>query len=216
MSSEVKKAAKNVRTFVVVFLLGMAVCAAGAYAYRQELLHHAIAFPEGKTSINITVLEEAMDKNNELSTATYLYTDSMSVTDQNTLDKFNLPDVVMPLTQAAYILEFDGTVKAGYDLNNADVKLEGDKKIVVILPPAKVLSHETSDVKLVWEMQNICNPLHASEESGWINEEKAEMESRAISLGLFDEAEQNARATFKALFGETIPDDAELDIRFEA
>lgn len=173
------------------------------------------AHPEGKTDIDLTVLEESMEKNNELSTAKYLYTSSVSVTDQNTLSALGFDDIVLPFTDATYILEFDGEIKAGYKLDQAAVSKEGDSTIVVTLPPAEILSHETGDVKVVYEQQNIANPLKAGEESGWIEGQKDAMAERAESLGLYDEAQQNARVTFESLFSGAIPEDVTLEVRFQ-
>lgn len=173
-----------------------------------------VAHSEGKTDIDLTVLEESMEKNNELSTAQYLYTSSVSVTDQNTAEVFGT-EVVLPFTDATYIFEFDGTIKAGYDLQGVKPHLEGDDTVVIELPPAEILSHETGDVTCVYEQQNIANPLKAGEESQWIEAQKTAMVERAESLGLYDEAEQNARVTFESLFSEVIPEGATLDIRFQ-
>lgn len=173
-----------------------------------------VAHPEGKTDIDLTVLEESMEKNNELSTAQYLYTSSVSVTDQNTAEVFGT-EVVLPFTDATYIFEFDGTIKAGYDLQGVKPHLEGDDTVVIELPPAEILSHETGDVTCVYEQQNIANPLKAGEESQWIEAQKTAMVERAESLGFYDEAEQNARVTFESLFSEVIPEGATLDIRFQ-
>ena len=41
------------------------------------------------------------------------------------------------------------------------------------------------------------------------------MAERAESLGLYDEAERNAKVTFESLFSEVIPKGATLDIRFQ-
>ncbi|MBR3314566.1 MAG: DUF4230 domain-containing protein [Atopobiaceae bacterium] len=168
----------------------------------------------GKTTIDITVLEESMEKNNELSTAKYLYTDSIAIADQNTLDKFGFSDIVMPWTDATYILQFDGIVKAGYDLDKASVETKGDDTIVLTLPAPKILSHETDNVRLVYEEQNLMNPLHAGEESNWVSGKKGEMEDRAIELGLYEEAQQNAKVTFQSLFEPAIPEGATLEVVF--
>ena len=198
-------------------LFAAVVCVAIGVAVAGFVLPHMpfTGVAKGRTSIDITVLKESMERNNELSTAKYLYTDSIAITDQNTLDKFGLPDIVMPFTGATYVLQFDGVVKAGYDLDEASVDTEGDDTIVLTLPAPKVLSHETDNVKLVYEEQNIMNPLHAGEESSWMLGKKDDMEERAKSLGLYDEAQQNAKVTFQSLFEPAIPEGATLKVVFQ-
>lgn len=181
----------------------------------QGIQNANTAHPEGETNIDLTVLEESMEKNNELSTAKYIYTSSVSVTDQNTLAALGFEDIVLPWTKATYILEFDGEIKAGYKLDKATVTKEGDDTVVVTLPPVEILSHETGDVGVTYEQQNIANPLKAGEESTWIEGQKGAMVERAKSLGLYKEAERNAEVTFESLFSEAIPENATLEIRFQ-
>ena len=76
----------------------------------QHFQNADAAHPNGKTDIDLTVLKESMEKNSELSTAKYLYTSSVSVTDQNTTEVFGT-EVTLPFTDATYIFEFDGTIK---------------------------------------------------------------------------------------------------------
>ncbi len=193
-------------------LIGLAVAGVAFVAYQRT--QAASAHPEGRTDIDLTVLEESMEENNELSTAQYLYTDSISVTDQNTLGIIGRDDIALPFTDATYILQFDGTIKAGYDLSGADIRQEGEDTVVVTLPPVEILSHETGDVQVVYEQQNILNPLHLGEESSWIEGQKEAMEARAVSLGLYEKAQQNAKATFESLFENAIPKGVTLEMRF--
>lgn len=172
------------------------------------------AHSDGKTEIDLSVLKESMQKNSELSTAKYLYTSSVSVTDQNTMEVFGV-EVVLPFTDATYIFEFDGEIKAGYHLEDVKPFVEDGNTVVIELPPVDILSHETNDVTCMYEQQNIANPLKAGEESKWIESQKAAMVDRAKSLGLYDEAQQNAKVTFESLFEEAIPKGATLDVRFD-
>lgn len=168
-----------------------------------------------RTQIDITTLKESMEANNELSTARYLYTNSITVTDQNDLSAIGLSGVVLPFTDATYVLQYDGEISAGFKLDQADVYMEGDNTVVVSLPPVEILSHSTGEVELVYERQNIANPLHAGEESSWIEDQKTPMEDRARSLGLYDDARENAKVTFETLFAEAIPEGATIDVRFQ-
>lgn len=194
-------------------LIGLVIAGVALLAYQQT--RAAPAHSEGKTDIDLTVLKESMEDAQQLSTAQYLYTDSVSVTDQNTLGIIGRDDIALPFTDATYILQFDGTISAGYELSGADVGQEGEGTVVVTLPPVEVLSHETGDVQVVYEQQNILNPLHLGEESSWIEGQKEAMEARAVSLGLYEKAQQNAKATFESLFENAIPKGVTLEVRFQ-
>jgi hypothetical protein len=204
------KAVRKVLLGIVAIALIATASILAYQAYQRFVLSH----PNGRTDIDLSVLKESMESNNELSTEKYLYTDSVSVTDQNTLGIIGRDDIVLPFTDATYVLQFDGVIKAGYDLNDANVYLEGDDTVVVELPAAKVLSHETGDVEVIYEQENIMNPLHAGQESSWIDGQKSAMEARAESLGLYDDANENAKATFESMFSSALPEGVNLDVRF--
>ena len=199
-------------------VLLMAVCvvlgAGGLYFY-QNYCKDAKAFNSQSTTIDLTVLKQKLEDNEELSTAKYLYTDSIAITDQNDLSVLGHPEIKLPFTDATYVLQFDGVIKAGYDLGDVVPELKDDHTVVVKLPKAKVLSHETGNVEVVLDQQNIMNPLEAGQESNWIEGKKQEMEERAESLGLFDEAKQNAKATFESLYSGCLPTGAVVEVEFE-
>lgn len=200
---------KKAGAFVLCVILGAALVLGFQHFQNADIPH-----PNGKTDIDLTVLKESMEKNSELSTAKYLYTSSVSVTDQNTVDVFGT-EATLPFTDATYIFEFDGTIKAGYNIQDVKPYIENGSTVIIELPSPEILSHETSDVTCVYEQQNIANPLKAGEESKWIESQKAAMAERAESLGLYNEAQQNAKVTFESLFAEAIPEGTTLEVRFQ-
>lgn len=203
---------------IVRKILAAAVCIAvgmGLIIGYQHLSLPKSAPSEERTQIDVTMLKESMEANNELSTAKYLYTNSITVTDQNDLSAIGLGGVTLPFTDATYVLQYDGEISAGFKLDQADVYMEGDNTVVISLPPVEVLSHSTGEVELVYERQNMANPLHAGEESSWIEDQKTPIEDRARSLGLYDDARKNAKVTFESLFAEAIPEGATIDVRFQ-
>lgn len=176
-----RKVLRTVLLMAVCVLLG----AGGLYLY-QNYCKDAKASSSQSTTIDLTVLKEKLEDNKELSTAKYLYTDSIAITDQNDLSVLGYPEIKLPFTDATYVLQFDGVIKAGYDL--------GD---------------------VVLDQQNIMNPLEAGQESNWIEGKKQDMEERAAGLGLYDEAKQNAKATFESLYSGCLPEGTKIEVEFE-
>ena len=41
------------------------------------------------------------------------------------------------------------------------------------------------------------------------------MEERAISLGLYDEAKENAQVTFESIYRPTLPEGTNIEVRFQ-
>lgn len=205
---------KRVLSTLLTLALGAALACGAFFLYQRNQLE-SMPQSEEKTEIDLTVLEEALEENSELSTAKYLYTASFSVTDQNILDISEDQSIVLPFTQSYYIYEFDGVIKAGYDLSDVRPVQEGEDTVVVTLPAAKILSHDDDNLRVTYENQSVANPLHAGEESDWVDEQKAKMQERAESLGLYDEARENAKTVFESLYGGLLPEGVTLDIRFE-
>lgn len=195
----------------VVLGLLIGVVAAFGVQYAQR---HGAAHPAGQTDIDLTILKESMQENSEFSTAQYLYTNSISITDQNTLAIVGRDDIPLPFTDATYILQYDGVIKAGFDLSDVEPFMEGNA-LVIELPAPEDLSHETGDVEVVYEQQNILNPLHVGEESSWIEDQKEVMLERAISLGLYDNAKSVAETTFESMFASAIPEGVTVEVRFQ-
>ena len=205
-----------------IMLLGLAIGAGGLYYYQnfyaapsQVAVVTDGSDSDESTVIDLSVLEESMKKSSELSTAKYLYTSSSAVSDINDLGFIGHPEIKVPLTDATYIFEFDGAIKAGFDLSKASIKLKDNSTVVVTLPAPKILSHETGEIRTILEKQNFFNHLELGEETAWISEQKKAMEKRASDLGLFDEARTNAKATFESLFATAIPEDATLQVEIK-
>lgn len=193
--------------------LGLLIGIVIAFGF-QFMQHREAAHPDGQTDVDLSVLEESMQENSEFSTAQYLYTNSISITDQNTLAIIGRDDIALPFTDATYILQYDGVIKAGFDLTGVEPVMEGNT-LVINLPAPEDLSHETGDVEVVYEQQNIMNPLHAGEESSWIEGQKEVMLERAISLGLYDDAKRVAETTFESMFAAAIPEGVTVEVRFQ-
>lgn len=205
-----RKVLRTVLLMAVCVLLG----AGGLYLY-QNYCKDAKASSSQSTTIDLTVLKEKLEDNKELSTAKYLYTDSIAITDQNDLSVLGYPEIKLPFTDATYVLQFDGVIKAGYDLGDVVPELKDDNTVLLKLPRAKILSHETGNVEVVLDQQNIMNPLEAGQESNWIEGKKQDMEERAAGLGLYDEAKQNAKATFESLYSGCLPEGTKIEVEFE-
>lgn len=194
-------------------IAGLLVGAFAMFAFQNAQYHNA-AHPDGRKDIDLTVLKESMQENSEFSTAQYLYTNSISITDQNTLAIIGRDDISLPFTDATYILQYDGVIKAGFDLSGVEPFMEGST-LVIELPAPEDLSHETGSVEVVYEQQNILNPLHVGEESSWIEGQKEVMLERAISLGLYDDAKRVAQTTFESMFAAAIPEGVTVEVRFQ-
>ena len=93
---------------------------------------------------------------------------------------------------------------------------ESEKKIVVHIPKAEILSHEVDDesIETLDEKDGLFNKLKIDIRAFDANSKDA-MEKRAIENGLLDKALENAKAIIRKLIDNDIVKELEYDITFE-
>lgn len=143
---------------------------------------------ENSTEISAVVLESRLTEISEFASLTYSYTNMAEF--ENSRDFYGIK---VPFTTKSFIVTYDGTIKAGVNLEKADVDISG-KKITVTLPEAEILSHEIDEdsLEIFDENTSIFNPLKVSDYNTFNKEQKAEMEKKAIDKGLLSEAGKTA------------------------
>ena len=111
------------------------------------------------TQIDAVVLQNQLTEIRELATVTYAYTNMAQF--ESSSDFYG---VKVPFTTKSFILTYDGTIKAGVDLEEVQVEVSG-KTITVTLPEAQVLSHEIDEdsIQVFDETKNVFNPLQISD-----------------------------------------------------
>lgn len=159
-----------------------------------------------KQEITQDILQQQIQAIGELGTAKYYYTNMGRY--ENTLQ---LGGKNIPFTQKMFIISYDGTIKAGVDVKEIRVELK-DRKIYLHIPAAKILSHEVEmeSVTVFDEKNSIFNGLSTEDVTSFLNEQKGQMEDRAVTNGILTEAQQNAGDVLKALY-QAIIDEYQKD-----
>ena len=142
----------------------------------------------GSTEMSAVVLENRLTEISEFASLTYSYTNMAEF--ENSKDFYGIK---VPFTTKSFIITYDGTIKAGVDLDKAEVDVSG-KKITITLPAAEILSHEIDEdsLEIFDENTSIFNPLKVSDYNTFNKEQKAEMEKKATDKGLLTEAGKKA------------------------
>lgn len=207
-------------TAAVVFLAVCAMYASMQRAveekYRLEVdnllaelteARNAIArFEQISTEVNISVIDAQVKSIGELATVEYLYTDAGKFSDARQLFGRNIP-----FTTKSFVAKWDGSIKAGVDVEKVQVELdEGNKNITVYMPNAEILSHEVDEASLetLDESSGLFNPISTSDAWSLNAESKQAMEQRAIEAGLLEKAAENAKDMIAGLI---CADDAVAD-----
>ena len=108
----------------------------------------------------------------------------------------------MPFTSKRFIVSYDGQVKAGVDLAEAEIHVNPEKKEVsVLLPRSQIVSHEIPEdsIQVFDETKNIFNPISIKDYTGFTKDQKAQVEVKILSNGFLEEADEKARTAVEAV-----------------
>jgi hypothetical protein len=97
-----------------------------------------------------------------------------------------------------------GSVKAGYNVDDINIKVDNDsKKIYVSLPDIQINSNQIywDDSMVCNEQNNILNPIDFEQYQSLIEEIKEEGREKAKTEGLYDTVEDNAKNVITNFLG---------------
>ena len=108
----------------------------------------------------------------------------------------------VPFTSKKFIVAYDGCVKAGVDLAEAEIHVNPEKAAVSVqLPHSQILSHEIPEdsIEVFDETKNIFNPISIQDYTGFTKDQKNEIEVKILSDGFLEEADEKARTAVEAV-----------------
>ena len=148
----------------------------------------------GAAEIDTVVLQNQLSEIRELATVTYAYTNMAQF--ESSSDFYG---VKIPFTTKSFILTYDGTIKAGVDLEGAEVSVSGT---------TVTISHEIDEdsMEVFDEKTSIFNPFTVEDFTSFQSDQKAAMEEKALSRGLLEEARAKAVSSVEQLFAAALPE----------
>ncbi|MCI8651147.1 MAG: DUF4230 domain-containing protein [Oscillospiraceae bacterium] len=190
-------------------LLGILLCAAVGLAC-FFLGRSAAQNSKENVQLDAVVLETQLSQINQLATVSYQYTNMAQFSSSN-----DFYGVVIPFTTKKFILTYDGEIKAGVDLSQAEVQV-GGTQVTVTLPTAQILSHEIDEgsIEVFDEKNSIFNPFTVEDFSSFQADQKAEMEQKALERGLLEQAAESARKSALALLLSALPEGYTLTVKY--
>ena len=161
--------------------------------------------------VDAAILMEEIAQISELATAEQSYTVAEKVSSSNTL--FDLVDI--PFTEKFFILTYAGSIKAGVNLDDASIAVEGTT-VRVTLPPAQILSDaiDTESFKTLHEQEGLFNPLHVDDVTQYLDKTRQEAEAAALAGDVLAEAQANAEESVRALLG-AVPEGYAIEFEIE-
>lgn len=144
-------------------------------------------------TITSELINNRLEDAKELTTLKYHYTNMGEF--QNQSDFYGWK---VPFTTKSFIVSYDGVINAGVDLVGAMVKVTG-KKIQIMIPHAKILSHEIYEdsLQVFLEKDSIFNPIKISDYNDFSMDQKQVVEEKAIDKGLLTEADKKSKEAIK-------------------
>lgn len=108
--------------------------------------------------------------------------------------KIILTDMNVPGTKSEVVFNVVGNIKVGVDMNNASIKQLGNQ-VVVMLPSAKVLSHELDFPKcqVLYENTSIFNLPEANDYLAFIGANKEKIAKNELTDAIFATAQERAK-----------------------
>lgn len=119
---------------------------------------------------------------------------------------FGLFDI--PFTNNSFWYRYAGTIKAGVNLQTAELETSGNT-LTVTLDPAYIISN-TPDMEksgVLEENNNALNPIHVEDVDAFQQWCVEESETQTVEGGLLDEAQTEAEARLTQLFTAALGDD---------
>lgn len=203
-----KRAGSSLKSFVGGVVVGLVV---GAVVVTLLFTYNPPDQREGD-EVDAAILMEEIAQISELATAEQSYTVAEKVSSSNTL--FDLVDI--PFTEKFFILTYTGSIKAGVNLDDASIAVEGTT-VRVTLPPAQILSDDidTESFKTLHEQEGLFNPLHVDDVTQYLDKTRQEAEAAALAGDVLAEAQANAEESVRALLGAALPEGYAIEFETE-
>jgi len=180
----------------------------------ERLSEPTATYMEATKEVSISVINADIQEVGELATIEYLYTDAGKFTDAKKL--FDKIDIVF--TEKSFIAKWDGCIKAGVNIKEVKAELdEWNKKIIVYMPEAEILSHEIDmdSIETLDEKDGLFNPIEIDDVREFDAISKDAMEQRAIENGILDKAFENAEKIIFQLVNTELVEELGYTIVFE-
>lgn len=161
------------------------------------MVHNPVVIDPVTPEIDLKLLESEILSIGELATTEYLFTNAARFSDAK-----GESGLAIWVTEKAFVVRWDGAVKAGINLELVDIKVnEEDKRIAVFVPQAEVLSYEvfTDTVEVLDEKNNLFNPISIEDKTKFDAATEQEMIQRAIDNCLLEKAQENAERILREL-----------------
>ena len=152
-------------------------------------------------------IEERLLAIGELSTASFEYANSKTVTDMRQLFGKDIP-----LTQNRVTVAYEGVIKVSYDLEEVAFSVDREAGVITVtLPDARItdnyIKFDSIDIE---SSNNILNPINVDNLSSWFDSFQDEAIRRAEEQNIWEEAEDRMMLLIETFLASV----SEYEVRF--
>ncbi len=161
--------------------------------------------------VTAEVIQDGLNDVGLLVTEEYYFTEVVSFSSIKKLFK----KLELGITESSYLASYDGVVTAGIDFSGITVSKDDELHVVEVrLPEAEILNVDIDPESFVLyaEKTGLGNPLSAADFNQSLVELEDTAREKAVSRGVLDRAEQNARTVIEN-FVAGLVDAAEYSVR---
>ncbi|NLY42503.1 MAG: DUF4230 domain-containing protein [Clostridiaceae bacterium] len=183
---------KWIRNTLIILVVALVSSGLGIYVARMDF------FMEKPKEVDTSTIANEMKKIAELATYEYTYTDVVFVKADK---KFN--GITLPLTKTSFLAKYDGYIKAGVNLQDAEIEVNEElNEITIKVGKSVILENvvDTDSIEVLDEKSSLFNKLETQEKIEEINANKKKMEEKIIAGGFLDKADENTRLLLESTF----------------
>lgn len=200
---KIDKNKKFLKGLTMGLVAGIIVTAAIAVAIALRPAPEPAAEPIEEDDPDAVVMLSQIAEISELATVEQTYSICDKVT--NTDRIFDLID--NPFTENWFILAYSATLKAGVNLENAQINIDGTI-VRITLPEPEIISNEihTDSFHVLHESNNVFSPIHVDDVTSYIDQSRTNAEAASLEDGLLDKAKISAEEIVSALLMAGLPE----------
>ncbi len=181
----------------------------------EQLSDPVAVYEVASKEVDLRLIHAKIQEIGELASIEYLYTDAGKFEDPARIFGKDIP---FSFTTKSFIAKWDGSIKAGIDINKVTEEKDALlKKIIIHIPKAEILSHEIMEdsIETLDEKNGLFNKIKVEDVREFDAISKDAMEERVIENGLLDKAFENAKVIISRLLNTEITEESDYSIVFE-
>ncbi len=181
----------------LIFLVVVVILGLGFWVYwlnthpKEKIVEKENTIIDTRESWDRETIASGLKDIGKLVTQEYYFTHVEKYESDRSIDDF-----ILPFTKNGFIYSYDGTITAGVDFTQAEVKVNKfAKKIEVTLPVPEIIGGEVDpDSRVIYdETNNIINPIDLDTVLRSYEEMLADEKAKALDRGILDKARKNAK-----------------------